>query len=73
MASGVASSDSEAYIMITLSKKEKQRQQQAKNGYWQNELYSLGMVDPKEKNLTIAKNSKTFLTVSNRLCFRLTN
>jgi hypothetical protein len=36
-----------------LSKKkeeeEQQRQQQAKNGYWQNELYSLGIVDPKEK------------------------
>jgi hypothetical protein len=36
-----------------LSKKKKeeeqQRQQQAKNGYWQNELYSLGIVDPKEK------------------------
>jgi hypothetical protein len=28
---------------------EQQRQQQAKNGYWQNELYSLGIVDPKEK------------------------
>jgi hypothetical protein len=35
-----------------LSKKkeeEQQRQQQARNGYWQNELYSLGIVDPKEK------------------------
>jgi hypothetical protein len=36
-----------------LSKKkeeeEQQRQQQAKNGYWQNELYSLGIVDPKQK------------------------
>ena len=36
--------------MLTLSKKEEQqRQQQAKNGYWQNELLSLGIVDPKEK------------------------
>jgi hypothetical protein len=36
-----------------LSKKkeeeQQQRQQQAKNGYWQNELYSLGIVDPKQK------------------------
>jgi hypothetical protein len=36
-----------------LSKKkeeeEQQRQQQAKNGYWRNELYSLGIVDPKQK------------------------
>ena len=37
--------------MATPSKKkeEQQRQQQAKNGYWQNELYSLGIVDPKQK------------------------
>jgi hypothetical protein len=33
----------------TLSKKEKeQRQQQAKNGYWRNELDSLG-IEPKQK------------------------
>jgi hypothetical protein len=32
-----------------LSKKEEQRQRQAKKGYWQNELYSLGIVDPKQK------------------------
>jgi hypothetical protein len=32
-----------------LSKKKEQRQRQAKNGYWQNELYSLGIVDPKQK------------------------
>jgi uncharacterized protein YgfB (UPF0149 family) len=35
--------------MLTFSKKEKQLQQQAKNGYWQNELYSLGITEPKEK------------------------
>jgi hypothetical protein len=37
--------------MPTPSKKkeEKQRQRQARNGYWQNELYSLGIVDPKQK------------------------
>ena len=36
--------------MLTLSKKEEQQlQQQAKNGYWQNELLSLGIVDPKQK------------------------
>jgi hypothetical protein len=34
--------------MATPSKK-KEEQQQAKNGYWQNELYSLGIVDPKRK------------------------
>ncbi len=37
--------------MATLSKKEaeEQQQQQAKNGYWQNELDSLG-IEPKRKN-----------------------
>ena len=37
--------------MATPSKKkeEQQRQRQARNGYWQNELYSLGIVDPKQK------------------------
>ena len=35
--------------MPTISKKEEQQQQQAQNGYWQNELYSLGILDPKEK------------------------
>ncbi len=48
MASGVGCSQSDAYIVPTVSKKEEQRQQQAKNGYWQNELDSLG-IEPKEK------------------------
>ncbi len=35
---------SEIFIMAKLSKKEEeQRQQHAKNGYWQNELDSLGI------------------------------
>ena len=48
MASAVGYSHSETYIVITLSKKEEEQlQQQAKNGYWQNELLSLG-IEPKE-------------------------
>jgi len=31
-------------------KKEEQERQQAKNGYWQNELLSLG-IEPKEKKV----------------------
>jgi hypothetical protein len=50
MASGVCRSHSDAYIVPTLSKKEEQRQQQAKNGYWQNELDSLG-IESKEKKV----------------------
>ncbi|HKI07238.1 MAG TPA: hypothetical protein VKA09_02490 [Nitrososphaeraceae archaeon] len=34
--------------MAKLSKREAEQQQQAKNGYWQNELDSLG-IEPKEK------------------------
>ena len=34
--------------MVKISKNEEQQQQQAKNGYWQNELHSLG-IEPKQK------------------------
>ena len=49
MAFGAGCSRSESYIVPILSKKKEQRQRQAKKGYWQNELYSLGIVDPKQK------------------------
>jgi hypothetical protein len=40
---------SDTYNLPTISKKEEyQQQQQAKNGYWQNELYTLG-IEPKRK------------------------
>jgi hypothetical protein len=38
--------------VATISKKaeeEKEKEQQAKNGYWQNELHSLGILEPKGK------------------------
>jgi hypothetical protein len=38
--------------MAIISKKaeeKEQQQQQAKNGYWQNELQSLGILEPKQK------------------------
>jgi hypothetical protein len=47
MVSVVDWSQNGACIMPPLSKKE-EKQQQAKNGYWLNELYSLGM-EPKRK------------------------
>ena len=49
MAFGVGCSRSESHIVPLLSKKKEQPQQQAKNGYWRNELDSLGIVDPKRK------------------------
>lgn len=33
--------------MTRISEKEEQQQQEAKNGYWQNELHSLG-IEPKQ-------------------------
>ncbi len=41
----------ETSIMTIISEraKEKQQQQQAKDGYWQNELCSLGILEPKRK------------------------
>jgi hypothetical protein len=36
--------------MATVSKKgEEEEQQQGENGYWRNELYSLGVLEPKRK------------------------
>jgi hypothetical protein len=63
MAFAVNCRDSDAYIMPTLSKKkeEERERQQAKNGYWQNELDSLG-IESKEKKVQhniLKKNLKT--------------
>jgi hypothetical protein len=50
---------SDIFIMATLSKKEaEQQQQQAKNGYWQNELHSLGIEPKQKKEVLIKKNLK---------------
>ena len=48
MAFGAGCSRSESYIVPILSKKKEQRHQQAKKGYRQNELDSLG-IEPKQK------------------------
>ena len=45
--------------MATISKKEEEKQQQqAKNGYWENELCSLGIVDPKRKKKELKDNKE---------------
>jgi hypothetical protein len=51
MASSVGCSRSDAFIVATISRKEEERQQQqeTKNGYWENELCSLGILEPKVK------------------------
>src|SRR3954451_12770431 len=53
MESSVIYSRSDAYIVPTISKKkeEQELQQQANNGYWQNELYSLGIEQKEKKEL----------------------
>ena len=48
MAFGVGCSRSESHIVPLLYKRKEQPQQQAKKGYWQNELDSLG-IEPKQK------------------------
>jgi chaperonin GroEL (HSP60 family) len=45
--------------VATISKKqEEKQQQQAKNGYWENELHSLGIVDPKRKKKELKDNKE---------------
>ena len=48
-------------IMATSSKREEEEEQQGKNGYWRNELYSLGILDSKRKKKEDAKDSKAEL------------
>jgi ABC-type uncharacterized transport system substrate-binding protein len=50
MTSSAGCSHSDVFIMAKISRKEEeQKQQEAKNGYWQNELYSLGVLEPKAR------------------------
>jgi hypothetical protein len=45
--------------VATISKKEEEKpQQQAKNGYWENELHSLGIIDPKRKKKELKDNKE---------------
>jgi hypothetical protein len=45
--------------VATISKKEEEKQQQqAKNGFWENELQSLGIVDPKRKKKELKDNKE---------------
>src|SRR5215210_8393986 len=68
MASGLCCNHSDAYIMLTIFKKDELLQQQAKNGYWQNELDSLGIeqkekkeLNNKEENENLADNIKQLM------------
>jgi hypothetical protein len=47
--------------MATLCKKGKEEEQQAKSGYWRNELYSLGILEPKQKKKEEINDNKTEL------------
>ena len=64
--------------MATISEKEEkqQRQQQAKNGYWQNELYSLGIeqkekkeLNDKEENENLSDNIKQSMFQDYKLAY----
>jgi hypothetical protein len=77
MESGVSCSRCDAYIVPTISKKEEQQlQQQAKNGYWQNELYSLGIeqkekkeINDKEENENLSDNIKQAMFQDYKLAY----
>ena len=49
MTYSIGCSRGNTFIMAKISKKEEEQEQQqrAKNEYWQNELYSLGILEPK--------------------------
>ena len=54
--------------MATISKKEEEKQQQqAKNGYWENELHSLGIVDPKRKKKELKDNKEELENLSDNI------
>ena len=66
MESSLICRHSDAYNMPTISKKEEQLQQQAKNGYWQNELLSLGISEPKESK-ELNENKEELENLSNNI------
>jgi hypothetical protein len=47
--------------MATFFKKEEEEEQQGKNGYWRNELQSLGILEPKRKKEEELKDNKAEL------------
>jgi hypothetical protein len=47
--------------MATFSNKAEEELQQVKIGYWRNELYSLGILEPKRKKKEEVKESKAEL------------
>ena len=55
--------------MATISKKEeeKQQQQQAKNGYWENELHSLGIIEPKRKKKELNDNKEELESLADNI------
>jgi DNA repair ATPase RecN len=65
MESSLICRHSDTYNMPTISKKEEQLQQQAMNGYWQNELCSLG-IEPKEKK-ELNDNKEELENLSNNI------
>jgi hypothetical protein len=70
MAFGVGCSRSESYIMPTISKKKEQRQQQAKKGYWQNELDSLGIAPKTKKELNDNEELENLADIIKQAMFR---
>ena len=70
MASGVICSHSDAYIVPILSKQEEEQLQQAKNGYWWNELDSLGIESNEKKELNDDKELENLADIIKQAMFQ---
>jgi hypothetical protein len=54
--------------VATISKKEEEQlQQHAKNGYWENELHSLGIVDPRRKKKELKDNKEELKNLADNI------
>ena len=53
--------------MTTSSKKKGEEEQQGKNGYWNNELCSLGILEPKRKKKEVTDNKAELENLANMI------
>jgi hypothetical protein len=54
-------------VATTSKKEEEQLQQHAKNGYWENELHSLGIVDPRRKKKELKDNKEELKNLADNI------
>jgi hypothetical protein len=54
-------------VATIFKEEEKQQKQQAKNSYWENELHSLGIVDPKRKKKELNDDKEELENLANNI------